>query len=536
MSTSPPTPPRPPGPCARVVQGQPRLSLEGITKRFGGVRAIRHADLHVMPGEVHALVGENGAGKSTLIKILAGAEVTDAGTITVEGQAVTVRSASDALALGVATVYQEAQLFAQLTVAENVFLGRELRRGRRIDWSAQNAQVVELLERLDLPAAYATRRIETLSAAAQQQVSIAKALAGDARILILDEPSAILTDAEIETLFAAVRRLTEQGVSIIYITHRLDELTRIADVVTVMRDGTTIGTYEMSGLDVRGIAAMMVGDEYAGSAATRERAADSDPSHTRDPVLVVEGLGSGADLHHVDLAVRTGEIVVLYGLVGSGVADIASAIYGMTPITAGTVRLDGEPLRLRGSQQAHRRGIAMLPANRKHEGLFAFQSVGFNIAVGNLSLLRRAGLWMDERRERATALDMIARLAIKTPGPHQAVQNLSGGNAQKVVLARQLVERPRLLLLAEPTQGVDIGAKEEIHKLIDELAAGGTAVLVATSDLTEAMRIGHRLVVIRNGTTFTELERGASQADLLAAAAGQLSSDQERDLAREGQA
>lgn len=512
-------------PASRVPDGITRLSLTGISKRFGGVKAIRHADLHVMPGEVHALVGENGAGKSTLIKILAGAEYADAGVINIEGKEVTIKSASDAIALGVATVYQEAELFGQLTVAENIFLGREIRRGIRIDWAAQNGQVVKLLERLDLSASYATRKVETLSAAVQQQVSIAKALAEDARILILDEPSAILTDLEIRTLFAAVRRLTDQGVSIIYITHRLDELFEIADVVTVMRDGQTIGTYPVKGLDVRGIARMLVGDNYSESASNRGERAGG------EPVLQLAGLGSGTDLHHVDLTVDAGEIVVLYGLVGSGVAEIASTVYGMNPVTAGTITMDGKALSLRSSSQAHNHGIALLPANRKEQGLFSFQSVGFNIAVGNLPLLRKAGIWMDAKRESSVASDMVKRLAIKTPGPQQAVQNLSGGNAQKVVLARQLVERPRLLLLTEPTHGVDIGAKDEIHRIIEELAGEGTAVLVATSDLTEAMRIGDRLIVIRNGTTFTGFGPDASQADVLAAAAGQLSAEQERALA-----
>jgi len=479
----------------------------------------------MMPGEVHALVGENGAGKSTLIKILAGAEYADAGVINIEGKEVTIKSASDAIALGVATVYQEAELFGQLTVAENIFLGREIRRGIRIDWAAQNGEVVKLLERLDLSASYATRKVETLSAAVQQQVSIAKALAEDARILILDEPSAILTDLEIRTLFAAVRRLTDQGVSIIYITHRLDELFEIADVVTVMRDGQTIGTYPVKGLDVRGIARMLVGDNYSESASNRGERAGG------EPVLQLAGLGSGTDLHHVDLTVDAGEIVVLYGLVGSGVAEIASTVYGMNPVTAGTITMDGKALSLRSSSQAHNHGIALLPANRKEQGLFSFQSVGFNIAVGNLPLLRKAGIWMDAKRESSVASDMVKRLAIKTPGPQQAVQNLSGGNAQKVVLARQLVERPRLLLLTEPTHGVDIGAKDEIHRIIEELAGEGTAVLVATSDLTEAMRIGDRLIVIRNGTTFTGFGPDASQADVLAAAAGQLSAEQERALA-----
>ena len=490
-----------------------RLSLAGITKRFGGVRAIRHADLRVMPGEVHALVGENGAGKSTLIKILSGAESLDTGEIELEGRAVDIRGASDAIRLGIATVYQEAQLFPELTVAENIFLGREIRTGGRIDWAAQNEHVVKLLDRLSLPAWYATRLVGTLSAAHQQQVSIAKALSQDAKVLILDEPSAILTDAEIEVLFTAIRRLAQAGVSIIYITHRLDELFVIADVVTVMRDGRTVGTYPLADLDVRRVAQMMVGGEIA-------EGARSSAALDAEPRLLLEGLSSEGSFHDVDLGVRPGEVVGLYGLVGSGVAEIASAIYGMERVTGGTIRLDGRPVAPRSPRHARDLGIALLPANRKREGLFAFQSVAFNVSVGSLPVFRKAGAWMDRRRERSVARGMIDRLAIKTPHESVAVANLSGGNAQKVVLARQLVERPGLLLLAEPTQGVDIGAKEEIHRIIEELAAEGTAVLVATSDLSEAMRIADRLVVIRSGAPFAEFGPDASHADVLAAAAG----------------
>ncbi|KAE8763864.1 sugar ABC transporter ATP-binding protein [Georgenia thermotolerans] len=498
---------------ATAEQTAPRLTLTGITKRFGGVRAIRNADLRVMPGEVHALVGENGAGKSTLIKILSGAEALDSGEVRFEGAPVTIRGPADALRLGVATVYQEAQLFPELTVAENIFLGRELRTGGRIDWAAQNEHVVELLERLSLPPSYATRQVGTLSAAHRQQVSIAKALSHDAKVLILDEPSAILTDAEIEVLFTAIRRLTAAGVSIIYITHRLDEIFTIADVVTVMRDGETVGTYPAAELDVRRVAELMVGGVISSGGGART-VADAEPR------LRLEDLASDDVFHDVDLSIRPGEVVALYGLVGSGVAEIASAVYGMQPVTSGAIRLDGTAVRPRSPRHARDLGIALLPADRKREGLFSFQSVAFNVSVGNLPLFRELGAWMDRRQEREVARRLIGRLAIKTPDEDVAVANLSGGNAQKVVLARQLVERPKVLVLAEPTQGVDIGAKEEIHRIIDELAAAGTAVLVATSDLSEATRIADRLVVIRAGAPFAEFGPGADHAEVLAAAAG----------------
>lgn len=493
--------------------GLARLQMTGISKRFGAVRAIRNADLTVRAGQVHALVGENGAGKSTMIKILSGVEAADTGRITFEGSEVVIGSTTDAMALGIATVYQEPQLFAELTVSENIFTGRELRRGGRVDWAAQNAKVVELLELLGLPGKYATVPVGELSIAEQQQVSIAKALAGNAQVLILDEPSAILTDAEIDVLFAVVRRLTAAGVSVIYISHRLDELFRIADEVTVMRDGQTIGTFPIGELSVRQIAELMVGGILSDERGVRE-------IPDGPPVLVLEGLGRTGKFHDVNVEVRRGEIVGLYGLVGSGVSEIAACVYGVDRASDGRILLKGSPVSPRTPGEAQRLSIALLPANRKLEGMFSFQSIAFNISAGHLKLLSRFNTFVDRGRERSVARDLIERLAVKTPHERQAIGAMSGGNAQKVVLARQLVERPEVLVLAEPTQGVDVGAKEEIHKIITELAQSGSAVLVVTSDLPEALRISDRLLVVRGGTTTVEFGPDATQVDVLAAAAG----------------
>lgn len=492
--------------------------MTGVSKRFGAVRAIRHADLRVRPGTVHALVGENGAGKSTMIKILAGVETADTGEIEVDGAPATIRDTSDALALGIATVYQEPQLFGELTVSENVFVGRELRgRGGRIDWAAQNEQVGRVLDLLGLPRRIATSPVADLPIATQQQVSIAKALIGEATILILDEPSAILTDAEIDVLFGVVRRLVAAGVSVIYISHRLDELFRIADEVTVMRDGATIGTYPIGELTVRKVAELMVGGILSAQKSVREPTQDA-------PALELSGLGRVGAFHDVDVAVRPGEVVALYGLVGSGVSEIAACIYGIDQATAGTITLAGRRVRPKNPGHAQRLGIALLPANRTKEGMFSFQSIAFNISAGHLARLSRWG-WMNAVAERTVARDLIARLAVKTPSERQAIGAMSGGNAQKVVLARQLVARPDVLVLAEPTQGVDIGAKEEIHRIIAELAAEGTAVLVVTSDLPEALRVADRLVVVRGGTTTREFGPDATQVDVLAEAAGHQGGD-----------
>ncbi|MGY2080045.1 sugar ABC transporter ATP-binding protein [Modestobacter sp. SYSU DS0657] len=495
----------------------PRLQVRGVTKRFGAVRAIRNADMVVQPGTVHALVGENGAGKSTLIKILAGAERPDSGSITFDGEPASITTTTDAMALGIATVYQEPQLFDELTVAENVFLGREITRGGRVDWAAQSARVTELLELIGLPARYATVAAGDLSIAEKQQAYIAKALAGDAKVLILDEPSAILTDREVEVLFGVVRRLTERGVSIIYISHRLDELFVIADEVTVMRDGETIGTHPIDDLTVRQIVEMMVGGAIE----------DTRPERTvppGEPRLELRGLELTDQFHDVDLQIRAGEILALYGLVGSGVAEIGATVYGMSRATAGTILVDGEEVRPRSPREAQRLGIALLPANRKEQGLFSFQPISFNISAGHLGLLSRFGVWLDRRRETTVARSMIDRLAVKAPSERTPVGALSGGNAQKVVLARQLVDKPRVLVLAEPTQGVDVGAKEEIHRLITQLADDGAAVLIVTSDLLEAIRIADRLQVVRAGTTTVEFGPNADQVDVLTAAAGDESS------------
>jgi ABC-type sugar transport system ATPase subunit len=506
------TPPAPADP-APAQPGPERLSVTGVSKHYGAVRAIRNADMTVHAGTVHALVGENGAGKSTLIKILSGAATADSGEITFDGRPVTIHSTADAMALGIATVYQEPQLFPDLTVAENIFTGREITRRGRVDWAAQNTRVVELLELIGLPASYATVPVSELSIAEQQQVSIAKALGGDANVLILDEPSAILTDTEIEVLFGVVRRLAASGVAIIYISHRLDELFLIAGEVTVMRDGQTVGTWPIEELSVRRVVELMVGGILE----------DTPPAHAvpdSTPVLVLEGLGCAGEYSDVDVAIRPGEIVTLYGLIGSGAAEIAETIYGMRRSSAGRMLLDGTPIAPSSPRAAKKLGIALLPANRKLQGLFSFQSIAFNISAGHLPLLSRFGTWMDRGRERTVAREFIQRLAVKTPHERQPVSAMSGGNAQKVVLARQLVERPKVLVLAEPTQGVDVGAKEEIHKIVRGLADEGTAVLIITSDLPEAIRVSDRLQVVRAGTTTVEFGPGASQADVLAAAAG----------------
>ena len=489
------------------------LRLRGVQKRYGGVWALRGVDLDVLAGEVHALVGENGAGKSTLIKIVSGAEVADEGTVEIDGAPLTGGSTQAAMEAEIATVYQEPHLFGELTVAENVFLGRELRANGRVDWATQRTRVGELLSQIGLDPAIGDVRVADLPVAEQQLVSIAKAFAHSAKVLILDEPSAILTDREIDVLFGVVRNLRAAGVGIIYISHRLDELSQISDRVTVLRDGSVVATLSTSELTVRHVAELMVGHELGAGTADR-------PAPTGEPVLTVAGLGRTGAFTGLDLQVRPAEVVALYGLVGSGTDAIARALYGVNPADAGTVQVDGRPARLQSPQDAAAAGIAMLPGNRKQQGVFANKSIAFNISSAHLRHLAKLGFWFDRRRERSIAEDFLRRISIKAPDVGTAVGALSGGNQQKVVLARQLVRAPRVLVLEEPTQGVDVGAKEEIHRLVLELADGGSAVLVISTDLPEVLQLADRVLVVRKGAVVREFERGASQADVLAAAAG----------------
>jgi rhamnose transport system ATP-binding protein len=497
-----------------VAEQAPRLAMRGISKSFGAVRAIRSAEISIQAGRVHALVGENGAGKSKMIKILSGVEQADTGTIEFDGAPVTIAGTGDAIALGIATVYQEPQLFGELSVAENIFIGRELTKGVLVDRATQRAKVDELLDRLGLDRALADVRVADIPVGEQQLVSIAKAFSHDPKILILDEPSAILTDREIDTLFQVVRGLREHDVGIIYISHRLDELSVIADRVTVLRDGEKVAAHPMREVTIRKIVELMVGHVPGGPPAGHRIAADVEPA------LQVSGLGRRGAFSDVSFAVRPGEVVAVYGLIGSGTGPLARALYGIDPADTGTITLDGRPVRLPTPQAAARTGIALLPGNRKAQGVFGIKSIAFNISVAHLHLLRRLRLWVDRRREQQVATDLIKRIAIKAPGPQTPVNALSGGNQQKVVLARQLVERPGVLVLEEPTQGVDVGAKEEIHKQILALADQGTAVLVVSSDLLEVLELADRVLVVRAGTIVAEFGHGASQADVLAAAAG----------------
>jgi len=490
-----------------------RLELRGVSKRFRATQAIRRADLRVRRGTVHALVGANGAGKSTLVKIISGAHKPDTGELLIDGESQLLGSTSAAMLAGIETVYQEPHLFEELTVAENLFLGREIVRNRHIDWRATTTAVGQLLSRIGLSEKLSHVTVGDLSIAEQQQVSIAKALGRNARLLLLDEPSAILTDREVETFFRVVRQLVREGESVVYVTHRLDELSRIADEVTVMRDGETVATRHMADLTVREVAHLMVGETVPGGRVERRTAQGP-------PRLSMRSISSPGCFTDVSLDVAGQEVVALYGLIGSGATEIATAVYGLPATSAGDVVIDDVPLTKPSPRMSRRRGVALLPADRNRQGLFSFQSIEFNISIAHLNALSRWRVGVNRRREQRLGREAVNGFSVKARSADEHVRTLSGGNAQKVLLARQLAQNPGVLVLIEPTQGVDIKAKEEIHRFIEHAALEGAAVLLVTTDVGEAQRLADRILIVRAGTITAEFMPGTSQVDILAAASG----------------
>ena len=490
------------------------LEMRNVTKRFPGVTALDAVRLEVRPGEVHALVGENGAGKSTLMKILAGAQPMDEGEILLDGAPVRIRTPHDAQALGVSMIHQEFNLVPRLSVAENIFLGRLPSRGlpRRVDWRRVRAGAAAVLARIgaDIDP---RRPVGELSIAQRQMVEIAKALTVNARILVMDEPSATLTDHELRALFRLIRELRRQDIAVIYISHRLEELFEIADRVTVMRDGAWVGTHDLCDLTREDIIQKMVGRELASEYPVRAR--------PRGPErLRVEGLSRPGAFQDVSFPLHAGEILGLTGLVGAGRTEVARAVFGADRADAGAVFLDGAPVRIRSPRDAVRLGIALLTEDRKGQGLVLNMSVRENVTLSNLGALGPGPLLLPGR-ERAPAERLSRELQVKTPSIEQAARFLSGGNQQKVVLAKWLFTGARVLIFDEPTRGVDVGAKAEIYRLIDRLAADGAAVLVISSELPEILGVCDRILVMHEGRLRGELPRkGTTQEDIMRLATG----------------
>jgi ribose transport system ATP-binding protein len=491
----------------------PALQLDGIRKAYPGVLALDGVDLDVRRGEVHVLLGENGAGKSTLVKVVAGAVRPDAGRVLVGGAPAALRGPRDARALGVAVVHQELALVPGLTAGENVFLGREPRRlPGVVDRRATHARAQAILDGLGA-GVRADAPVARLSLARRQLVEIARALALDARVLVLDEPTSALGEREAAALLDAVRALAARGVGVVYISHRLDELFAVGDRVTVLRDGRRVATHDVRAVDRARLVHEMA-DRPVAEAAPR-------PAAPRGAELLrVEGLTRRGALHDVSFALHAGEVVALAGLVGAGRTEVARALVGLDPVDAGRVVVRGRARRIRSPRQALRAGLALVPEDRKRQGIVPGRPIRENVALAALRALARLGV-VRRAAERALAERHAGALRVRAASVEQAVGTLSGGNQQKVVLARWLAARAEVLILDEPTRGIDVAAREELYALVGRLAAGGAAILLVSSELPEVVRLADRVLVMRAGRVAGEFARGeATPAALLACAVG----------------
>lgn len=490
----------------------PLLAMRGITKRWPGVRALDAVDFAVAAGEVHCLLGQNGAGKSTLIKVLAGAIAPDEGEIVWNGQPVALTSPTDALRLGIATIYQELDLVPWMSVAENVALGHEPRRGpfvRRREAADRARRLLADLGHGDLPV---DREVALLSPANAQIVSIARALSHDARLIVMDEPSAVLTADEVDTLFRLIARLTERGVAVVYISHRLAEIRRIGNRVTVLKDGQVVARgLDAAATQTAELVRLMTGRTVAYDFPDRPAAP---PAPTGAPLLKVRGLGRARAFTDVSFDLHPGEILGIAGLVGSGRSELLRAVFGAERADTGTVELDGRPLR-GGTGEAVARGMGMAPEERKSQALVLDQSIARNTTLATMDRYARLG-FLDGVREFADAARVLTDLDLRPPDPRRPARALSGGNQQKVVMARWLLRDCRVLLLDEPTRGVDVGAKAEIYALIRDLAAQGRGLVLVSSELPEVLGLADRVLVLHEGRVLTEAPGGMlSESDVL---------------------
>jgi rhamnose transport system ATP-binding protein len=494
------------------------LQLTDIRKSFAGVQALKGVSFDLRAGEVHALVGENGAGKSTLIKVITGAHLQDEGTFEVDGKLIADNDPVRARALGIAAIYQQPALFPDLTVAENIALGLEPSGGwRLIHWGKRRERARKLLELLGATIDPEVE-VRRLSMPEQQLVEIARALGAEARVLIMDEPTASLSDKEVDNLFRVIGQLKARGVGILYISHRLEELPRVADRVTALRDGALVGTRRMNEVNRGDLIRMMVGRDLSAVFPKIE-------ASTGEVVLEVRNLGCRAGgVHNVSLEVRAGEILGLAGLVGAGRTELARVLFGLTPADSGTILLRDLPVTIDGPGRAAELGIAYVPEDRRHHGVILEMSVSANATLATLEAISKHGL-IDFEKERRAALEHVQRLGIKTSTVDTPVGNLSGGNQQKVALARWLAAEPAVLIFDEPTQGVDVGAKAEIHRIMGELVAQGMAIIMISSELPEILGLSDRVMVMHGGTVAGRLDRAsATQEAILELALGHPSS------------
>ncbi|RZS89960.1 monosaccharide ABC transporter ATP-binding protein (CUT2 family) [Motilibacter rhizosphaerae] len=483
--------------------GPPALEVVGVTKRFPGVLALDDVSFALHPGEVHALVGENGAGKSTLIKVLTGVYQPDAGELRHDGQPVRFAGPAAAQAAGISTIYQEVNLISLQSVARNVFLGREPRRFGLIDFARMERDAQRVLAdygvRVDV-----RRPLRSLGLGMQQMVALARAVSTDARVVVMDEPTSSLEPREVETLFSVIQLLNERGVAVLYVSHKMDELYRICRQVTVMRDGRIVHTGELAGLPRLELVSLMLGRD---ASTLRNGRTELGGGHARPgrPVLSVRGLRSRHALHGVSFDVAPGEVVGLGGLLGAGRSETAKAVFGALPLDSGEVQVGEKPLRRHTTGAALDAGVALLSEDRKVEGIIPNLSVRENIVLAALPQLSTFGLVSRAKQDRIVETFM-QRLRIKASSPDQLVSQLSGGNQQKVLLARWLCTKPKVLLLDEPTRGIDVGAKAEVQALIDELAAEGLGVVLISSELEELLEGSDRIVVLKEGAVVGTIE------------------------------
>jgi ribose transport system ATP-binding protein len=481
--------------------GELLVEMTGISKSFPGVHALDNAQFELRAGEVHALVGENGAGKSTLMKVLSGIYKRDAGSIKVKGVEVDIPSPRAAQDLGIAIIHQELNLMGHLTVAQNIFIGREPRRGPWLNERALNRKAQELFDELHVhldPEA----KVSRLAVAQQQMVEIAKALSYNSAVLVMDEPTAALTETEIDELFRITDHLRERGHGIVHISHRLEELKRITDRVTVMRDGRYIDTVITADTTIGQIISMMVGRTIFEEAP--ELPEQPDPT----VVLQVSGLNRGRQVRDVSFQLHRGEILGVAGLVGAGRTEVMRAVFGADKPESGEVRINGKQATIRSPQDAVKHGIAYLSEDRKRYGLALSMDVETNTVLASLRRFVTPFGWVRTKATRAAALNYVESLAIKTPGIGQRVKNLSGGNQQKVVIAKWLTADTDILIVDEPTRGIDVGAKSEIYRLLNDLAAQGKAIIMISSELPEILRMSHRILVMCEGRVTGELSAG----------------------------
>jgi rhamnose transport system ATP-binding protein len=488
----------------------PIIQMRDISKSFGGVHALDTVQMQVYAGEVHALLGENGAGKSTLIKTMTGVHQPDSGEIYLNGELVRFGGPRDARQYGIGAIYQEPSLFPDLDIAENIMAGRQPMRNGRIDWRTMHREARELLQQLGVKLDPRTKA-RNLSVAQQQTVEIARALSLNAKLLIMDEPTSSLTLTEVEELFRIIRQLREAGTAIVFISHRLEELFAVADRVTILRDGQYVGTREIAGVSNEDLIQMMVGRQVG------EMFPKQDAS-VGDVLLEVINLTVPRRFENVSFTLRAGEILGLAGLIGAGRTDVARALFGIQPAQSGTIKVNGTAVTINNPQQAMDLGLGFVPEDRQHHGLVLPMSIADNITLPILSRYATAG-WLRAQDARQDAATAARKLVVKSAGMAQKAKELSGGNQQKVVLAKWLETGPRILILDEPTRGIDVGTKAAVHQLMSDLANQGVAILMISSELPEILGMSDRILVMREGLITGEFTRAeATQEKLMAAA------------------